>query len=138
LDEFSRRHPQTSLRVQIQPDLPPVETTAATVDQVLWNLLTNAQKYGPSEGPIEVAAQHLGEEVTVTVRDCGAGVPEAEVADLFGPYFRSSSTADHAPGLGLGLSVCKVLVESQGGRVWAKRRTPNGMEFGFALPISAG
>lgn len=53
---------------------------------------------------------------------------------LFEPYFRSSNTPDSAGGLGLGLSVCKRLIEAQGGRVWARRCEPRGMEFGIALP----
>jgi signal transduction histidine kinase len=52
---------------------------------------------------------------------------------LFEPYFRASATATHAAGLGLGLSVCKTLIEAQGGKIWARRLEP-GMEFGFGLP----
>jgi len=133
LEEFSARFPDTGLVVEIPADLPPVATNADTIDQVLWNLLTNARKYGPPRGPVEVAAVAADGWAQVTVRDGGPGVAEEEMDRLFQPYFRASATATHAAGLGLGLSVCKTLIEAQGGKIWARRLEP-GMEFGFGLP----
>ena len=134
LEEFGRRYPETKLEMSIAEGLPPVETNPSTIDQILWNLLTNAQKYGPPEGPILVKACAERGWIEVSVCDSGAGVPEADIERLFEPYYRSASTSGQATGLGLGLSVCKTLIDSQGGRIWAKRCPTGGMEFGFALP----
>ena len=136
LEEFIRRHPATTVAADLPVDLPAVDSNPATIDQVLWNLLTNAQKYGPSEGPVAVTALAEGGEVAVVVRDNGPGIDVRELEELFQPYYRSPRTAARNPGLGLGLSVCKILVESQGGRIWAMPLRPRGLEVGFALPIS--
>jgi signal transduction histidine kinase len=131
LDEFRRRFPVTEVQVDIPVDLAPVLTSASTVDQICWNLLTNAQKYGPPSGPIVVQAGPAETGVQLTVRDKGPGVPELEMADLFTPYFRASNTLAYAGGLGLGLSVCRRLMEANGGEMWARRLEPSGMEFGL-------
>ncbi len=138
LGEFCQRFPATVVDVRIPPDLPPVETSAATIDQVVWNLLTNAQKYGPAEGPIHVTGRATPEWVELTVRDHGPGVPEADMPRLFEPYFRSNATAEAATGLGLGLSVCRRLLESQRGELWAGRVPSGGMEFGLRMPLLDG
>jgi signal transduction histidine kinase len=136
LDEFRRRFPRTVLHVDIPPDLPPILTSPNTVDQVCWNLLTNAHKHGPPEGPIEVVAVARGGKVEIEVRDRGPGVPEDELDNLFQPYYRASNTQVHAGGLGLGLSVCRRLVEAHGGEMWARRREPHGMEFGMRFHVA--
>lgn len=135
IQQFKERFPATRVELTLPPDLPPVETSASTVDQVIWNLLTNAQKYGPGQGPIEVTACAGEGYVEVRVLDHGPGVPEQDMARIFEPYFRSSNTPEHAAGIGLGLSVCKQLLETQGGELWAARRPDGpGMEFGLRLP----
>ena len=133
LKEFQARFPNCQLDISIDKELHPVEVSSSTIDQVLWNMLTNAQKYGPPRGPVTVRARNDGDWVCVSVADRGPGVPESEMDRLFEPYFRSSSTAEHAAGLGLGLSVCRRLLESQDGRISAQRLEP-GMEFVMSLP----
>ncbi len=134
VDEFRLRHPDTEIVIRINEPLLPAEVSASTIDQVAWNLLTNARKYGPTGGPIEVDARMKDGYVVVSVRDQGHGVPEQDVEHIFEPYFRSSSTAAANPGLGLGLSVCKRLVEAQGGIMNARLLQPKGMEFTMRLP----
>lgn len=137
IEEFRQRFPRAELIQEIPADLPPVDTSASTIDQVTWNLLTNAQKYGPATGPIVVRAWYTDGEVSVSVRDYGPGIPQEELQRLAEPYFRSSNTAAHAAGLGLGLSVCRRLLSAQNGRLWARRAEGPGMEFGFTLPALA-
>jgi PAS domain S-box-containing protein len=132
--EFRRRFPDTVVQVHVAPDLPPVETSASTIDQVVWNLLTNAQKYGPSMGPIVITGRCNGDWVEIAVLDEGEGVPEGDMEHLFEPYFRSPAVPGHTAGLGLGLSVCRRLIEAQHGEMWASRRDPTGMEFGLRFP----
>jgi hypothetical protein len=71
-----------------------VESTPSTVDQVIWNLLTNAQKYGPAEGPIELRARAAGQHVEVVVRDYGPGVADDDLPNLFQPYFRATAISE--------------------------------------------
>ena len=71
-------------------------------------------------------------------RDCshsGHGINDDEAASLFMPFYRSPATAHLAQGVGIGLAVCKRLVEAQGGEVWANRRDSGGSRFGFSLPV---
>ncbi|OAI39725.1 hypothetical protein AYO38_07100 [bacterium SCGC AG-212-C10] len=133
LAEFGRRYPNTQVLTDLPADLPPVETSAGTIDQVVWNLLTNAQKYGPRHGPIEISGRLHNQHIEIVVRDHGPGVLESDMVHLFEPYFRSSTTPEQAAGMGLGLSVCRRLIEAQGGEVWAARRPDGGMEFGLRL-----
>ena len=74
------------------------------------------------------------ESVSVKVLDSGPGISEAEADQLFSLYYRSQ-TANAVPGAGIGLFVCRGLVNAMGGRVWAKPRPEGGAEFGFSLPV---
>jgi PAS domain S-box-containing protein len=119
-------------------DLPPTPVLGSPqyLEQTLRNLIGNAEKYSPRDRPITVAASREGSDFVVRVLDEGPGVREEEIASLFTPFYRSGATAAMAHGVGIGLAVCKRLIEAQGGRVWAARRSAGGgSEFGFALPI---
>ncbi len=134
-DDFRRAYPFVLLQVDVEDGLPPVELEPVSLHQIVWNLLTNAAKYGAPGGPVILRAFAHGDEVLVTVTDCGAGVPPDEVERVFEPYYRSNRNSNVAAGLGLGLSVCRRMIEAQAGRMWAHARAgEQGMEFGFALP----
>jgi len=115
------------------------EPTFARIDavrlaQVLDNLLRNAAKYSPEGSPIEVDISRSGPALRVTVRDTGTGIGPDELDHLFDRGFRSPRHADIA-GEGLGLAVCKQIVEAQGGRIWAESAGPDrGSAFHFELP----
>jgi|GEM_PF-501682 len=128
------RHPSREVITDFEPNLEPVEASPTYFDQVLGNLLSNAEKYSPAGAPIEVTARSGDGVVEVRVLDRGAGISDEEIEHIFRPFYRSKRTAGSAQGAGLGLAVCKRLVEAQGGRIWAKRREGGGTEFGFALP----
>jgi K+-sensing histidine kinase KdpD len=103
------------------------------VEQVLRNLLSNAAKYSPAGTTVEVVVDETSEGVRVRVLDAGAGVRPEEVDRLFQLYYRSPQTAAKAGGAGIGLFVCRALVEAMGGRIWAAPRPAGGAEFGFVL-----
>ena len=130
VEQFRDQHGWTRVELQVQPGLPPVEINPTAFEQVIWNLLTNAAKYGAPGGPVELEAGAAGGWVAVAVRDHGPGVPEDEIPRIFEPYFRSRTVPPHSSGLGLGLSVCRRLVELQGGEMYVLRRPAGGMEFG--------
>lgn len=123
------------VRVVISENLAPVSAEPLYVEQVLQNLLSNAIKYTPPGSEIEVRAGDAGEMVAVSVLDRGPGILPDEIDRVFEPFFRSGRTSSQVSGAGLGLSVCKRLVEAQGGRIWARQRESGGSEIGFSLPV---
>ena len=132
-----RRWPSLAFRAGCPTSLPPVMAEQTYVEQVVRNLLTNAAKYGGSAGTVDVDAWAAGEEVIVRVADRGPGFPEEDAERLFDIYYRSPTVARRAAGAGIGLFVCKSLVEAMGGRIWASDRDGGGAEFSFALPAMA-
>ena len=122
------------LRVDVPAGLPLVPFDAVLVEQVLINLLENAAKYAPAGTPIEVsAAAESPAEVSLTVADRGPGVPEAERGRIFDKFYRV--TGGPAGGAGLGLAICRGIVEAHGGRIDVTAREGGGAVFRFTLPI---
>jgi two-component system sensor histidine kinase KdpD len=120
--------------VEVEPGLPPVIGDETSIRQVTHNLISNALKYSRGS-TVEVRVEALDEdEVGVRVLDRGPGLGGAE-ADVFDLFFRGPITKGVAPGLGIGLFVCRRLVEAMGGRIWTKARDGGGTEFGFALEV---
>ncbi|HKI05779.1 MAG TPA: HAMP domain-containing sensor histidine kinase [Thermoanaerobaculia bacterium] len=105
---------------------------------VLRNLLENAIKYSlPDSAPVEVAAGQEGETVTVRVTDDGPGIPEADLASLFEPFFRvDRSRSKKTGGYGLGLSICKRIVESHGGGITVENNVENSAGRGATFRIT--
>jgi two-component system sensor histidine kinase KdpD len=108
------------------------EANPQCIEQIMNNLLENAEKYSPTDSPITVRIAPEGKTVSVSVEDRGVGVDPEEVADLFTPFFRSEKTSG-SKGIGIGLSVCRRLVEAQGGRIRAEPRVGGGSTFTFTL-----
>jgi two-component system sensor histidine kinase KdpD len=104
---------------------------------VLTNLLTNADKYSPAEEPIEVQVRNEGELVSVSVSDHGPGVPPDEIDRIFESFYRSAQTSGTSPGHGLGLTVCRRLVEKMGGTIGAVNRPEGGLRVTFTMPVAA-
>ena len=123
------------LVLALPPSLPPVWADAARVQQVVANLLSNALKFTPLGGNIRLGAKQRGSAVVVEVRDTGRGMSREEQKGLFEPYHR----LDREPsgGLGLGLALCKMLVELHGGEMWVRSNVGRGSTFGFSLPLEA-
>jgi PAS domain S-box-containing protein len=115
-----------------------VEADDARLEQVLGNLLSNAIKYSPEGGPITVTvrADHEARLVEVRIRDQGIGIPADQQAQLFQRFARASNVHDHhITGTGLGLYVCRELVEHHGGHIWLESAEGEGATFSFTLPI---
>jgi PAS domain S-box-containing protein len=133
-----REHdPHREYRWRPEVASPVVGGTEAWLERVLFNLVGNAAKYSPPGRPVTVVLDDGEGELRVRVLDEGDGLRASEVEHLFEPFFRGSAHAGRVPGAGLGLTVCKRIVESMGGRIWASPRPGGGAEFGFAMPSLA-
>jgi PAS domain S-box-containing protein len=122
------------------PDAPVLlEADGLRLEQVLGNLLGNAIKYSPDGGPITVTVQvnREAELAQVSIRDAGIGIPADQQALLFQRFVRASNVHDHhIAGSGLGLYVCRELVERHGGHIWFESAEGQGTTFFFTLPLS--
>jgi len=134
IDSVRAQWPAVEFHVTIPERLPTVSGDDGYVEQVLRNLLSNAAKYGPPGGPVEVSLHQDGDEVQVLVLDRGPGVGD-EAQDVFELFYRSGRTAAAAPGAGIGLFVARQLAIAMGGRIWAADRPGGGAVFGFSLPL---
>ena len=126
---------QHGVRVDISPDLPSVLVDGQRIVQVLGNLLSNAAKYSEASSPIEVRARRDGVHVAVSVSDNGKGIAPERLAQLFSK--RARADGGRRALAGLGLAICKGLVEAHGGRIWAESDGQDqGARFTFTVPIA--
>jgi len=104
------------------------------VAQVLANLLGNALKFTPAGGTVDVHAHRDGASVRFSVIDTGPGIPAGELAHVFDRFYQTQDNPVKRKGLGLGLAICKGLVEAHGGRIWVESLPGMGAGFNFTLP----
>lgn len=126
---------QAGPRVTVDVPRPPPSLLAdpARLERVLVNVLSNALKYSP--GHVEVTARQRDGEVVVSVRDEGPGISREDLPHVFEKYYRASSARPKA-GLGLGLYICRLMIEAHGGRIWAESRPGEGCTFRIAIPAT--
>lgn len=121
----------------LPPDLPLVEFDAVLMERVLVNLLENAAKFSdPHDGPIEISAQVTPDALVLSVRDHGPGLPPALAGrenELFDKFTRGTAESI-TPGVGLGLAICKAVVDAHRGRISAANAAGGGAEFTLSLP----
>jgi two-component system sensor histidine kinase KdpD len=105
------------------------------IEQVLYNLLENAVKYTPDKSRITLAAFREAEATTVIVEDDGPGVDPQELERIFDKFYRGGAVArGERGGVGLGLAICRTVIQLHGGRIWAENRKGGGARFVFSLP----
>jgi two-component system sensor histidine kinase KdpD len=121
------------LRLDLQPNLPLVPFDSTLMEQVLINLLDNANKFSPPDAPIEVKASLKDEFLQVSVLNGGTTVPAQELDRIFEKFYRVAD-GQGTVGMGLGLSIAKGIIEAHGGTMLARQREKGGMEIGFRLP----
>jgi two-component system sensor histidine kinase KdpD len=134
--QFSNRHPGRPVKVTGGKDAPLVMGEPAYLHQVLNNLIGNADKYSEAGKAIDVAISSRDDTVTVKVMDRGPGVKPEELEMIFESFYRSKTTSRQAGGKGLGLTVCKRLIEAMNGTIWVRNRRGGGLEACFSLPIA--
>lgn len=118
------------------PDtLPEVKADEARIKQVLNNLIDNALKFNEGDSTVIVKARLMENELMILVEDHGIGIPEGEVPAVFDEYYRASNHGDRE-GHGVGLHICKQIVESHGGSIHVESAEGEGSTFGFTLPLA--
>ncbi len=135
LSMHRQRHPHREVETRVEAGLPPVLAPAGWIDRVVENLLSNAEKYSDNPTKIEVEAEQVGKLVEVRVLDRGRGISEEQMRDVFEPFFRADPNEPGVSGVGLGLTVCRRLIERLGGEVWLAQREGGGTVAGFRLPV---
>nr|MBC7244089.1 GAF domain-containing protein [Chloroflexota bacterium] len=126
---------QIQLVNRVGAEIPVVEADYMRIEQVLTNLIDNAIKFTPPSGVVTIAAQDLGGEVQVAVSDTGIGIPASEQERIFERFYQvDSGSARHYRGTGLGLTICKHIVEYHHGRIWVESEVGKGSTFYFILP----
>ncbi|HEX9636194.1 MAG TPA: DUF4118 domain-containing protein, partial [Acidobacteriota bacterium] len=121
------------LEIALPDDLPLVQMDAALLEQVLVNLLDNAAKYTPGGTTVRIAARAKAGELQVEVSDEGPGLLPGEELRVFERFYRRAGAQG---GFGLGLAICRAVIEAHGGRIWAEARQPKGAAFRFTLPLA--
>lgn len=136
--ESAGEDPLTPIEVCLPADLPLVIADANAVHQVLLNLVSNARKYSPSGGAIQVEATASGDTVEISVRDHGLGIPADAIPKLFSRFYRvANSDRRRISGTGLGLAISRRIVEIHGGRVGVESDgLGHGSRFFFTLPAA--
>jgi PAS domain S-box-containing protein len=127
---------QQSLILDVPLVLPPVRADEKRLRQVILNLMNNACKFMDTGGKITLKAKKEGYRLIVEVKDTGPGISKAEQNKLFTPYYRGEGDKKHISGLGLGLALCKTLVELHEGQIWVKSKIGEGSTFGFSIPLA--
>ena len=131
---FLRGGGRSRLRIELSPDLPAVMADRPRMVQVLGNLLTNAARHSPESSTIRVSAVEEGVHVAVSVSDQGRGIPAESLPHLFRKFSRIDAE-EQGGDTGLGLAICKGIVEAHGGRIWAESDGPGmGARFTFTVP----
>ncbi len=134
LEKQLSRHRVTA---QLPADLPAVPLDVLLMEQVFINLLENAAKYTPPDSEIAISADADDRGVTVEVADRGPGIRPGDEKRVFEKFYRGKLPGS-APGVGLGLTICRAVIEAHGGKIWVENRTGGGAAFRFTLPREGG
>jgi signal transduction histidine kinase len=131
-ERVSMDAPKNAITASFPADFPVVDADPGKVEQVLMNLVENAVKHG-DPGPVAVTGEVADGKVLIRVSDTGPGIDPAHVPFVFTKFYRRGSGDRHA-GTGLGLYICKGIIEAHGGEITIERTSPSGTVFAFTLP----
>ncbi len=136
VDGFRVQTDEHEFRLDFHPDFPLVFADQERLRQVLSNLVSNAVKYSPQGGTIRLGGRVDGHWATIYVADQGIGIPLEEQKNIFQRFYRvRSDLSPNIQGAGLGLYLCRAVVEAHGGRIWVESTPGKGAIFAFTLPL---
>ena len=122
--------------LRLPPGLPLLALDAVLIERVLCNLLANAARLTPAASPLAIEANRRGDMVEIALEDHGPGVAPADRQRIFDTFGRARPESTGA-GVGLGLSICRAIVEAHGGRIWVEPGSAGGARFIFTLPVGS-
>ena len=123
------------LILKLPDSLPKVKADEERLQQVIMNLLNNALRFSSTNGEITLEAQVNSGGLTISVADNGPGISEKDQSSIFEPYFTLDTQKNTFDGLGIGLPLCKMLVQLHGGKIWVNSQKGLGTKFSFSIPI---
>lgn len=135
LARLQKRLATHSISVHLPPGVPLLHADGILIQQVLINLLENAARHTPSGSHIDISARITQDDVSISVADDGPGIPPGQETQLFDKFFQGRREAAQS-GVGLGLAICRSIVESHGGRIRAFNKPKGGAVFEFTLPVN--
>ncbi|RMF58850.1 MAG: sensor histidine kinase [Calditrichaeota bacterium] len=128
---------EIQIKKSIPEDFPPVQGDAFQIQRVFTNLIGNAIRYCPRHSTITIKGTIYSQnQVKLSIIDNGEGIPEEELKKIFNRYYRYEDGGGATGGTGLGLYICKLIVKSHRGKIWAEKNEFGGSSFHFTLPIS--
>jgi PAS domain S-box-containing protein len=123
------------LIIENSDGFPPIEVDPFRFKQLLLSLLSNASKFSAPDSAIQLKVKHQDDKLLIEVIDNGTGISPEEQARLFQPYHRVEQDRQKFPGIGLGLAVCKQIVEAHHGNIWVSSQIGTGSTFGVTIPL---
>lgn len=123
-----------TLHLNIGKNVSEITADGKRLKQIIWNLLENASKYSPEGTCIYLNAKMIKQGLKIEVKDFGSGIADNEKQKIFESYYQSKRNVKSTTGLGLGLALCKKLIELHGGHIIVKDSKPNGSIFAFTIP----
>lgn len=133
LTRLQKRLEGRAVSVKFPPGMPMIYVDAVMIEQVLINLLENALRYTPEKSPLEITAEVSSQSVEISIADQGPGIPEGSENKLFEKFYRVQHEAAQS-GVGLGLAICRAIVEAHEGSIQAQNRPNGGAVFSFVIP----
>jgi len=139
VERIKRQSSSRQFVVDLPKKLPSVYADELRLERILYNLIENAIKYSPQGGEIRISARPEEEHLVIGVSDQGSGISPSDRSKLFEPFQRlEESRSGGIGGVGLGLLVCRRLVEAHGGQIWVESEFGKGSTFFFTIPLSHG
>ncbi|NIS81549.1 MAG: PAS domain S-box protein [Anaerolineales bacterium] len=135
-DRFQTQSPKHNFEVDFPEGFPMISADEDRLTQVLSNLISNAVKYSPSGGIVDIRGQVQKNDVIVCVSDEGVGIAPEDVPRVFDLFYRSNDTSRKTQGAGLGLFLAKAVIDAHEGRIWVDERVQEGARICFSLPRS--
>jgi len=135
LDELKQLLVHHPVDVRIPAGLPNARMDPAHIKEVLVHLIENAAKYSPADAPIRITAEAKDQTLTINIADRGPGIDDFEQSLVFEKFYRGRNQRVQVHGTGMGLAICKAIVEAHGGRLGVTSQLGHGSVFYFSLPV---
>jgi two-component system sensor histidine kinase KdpD len=135
LDGLKQLLTQHPVEIRIPAELPNVRMDTAHIKEVLVHLIENAAKYSPPGAPVRITAEEKDQTLTINIADRGPGIDDFEQSLVFEKFYRGRNQRVQVHGTGMGLAICKAIVEAHGGRLGLTSQLGHGSVFYFSLPV---